>query len=392
MAVSTLKKIPATPPAKIQKQIVNGSASSVLTTSLKTSTPQSKFGLTNSIKPVLKPTHPVQFQTAKLIPSTIKTTTPNVSKTNTIQLHSTVTTNSSSSSSSSNCHQKSYSSPIPAKIIVSPPKHNNNTLSSAASLTTTSAVSPAVSSLNVASEQSENPPKLLTTSREKVVFLTPAKREYINTSTAAVATQSPSQVSPTVIERKRKSSIPKEWSFGDKRTEQSTSNEAKQRITNASKAVGLTRSNWHSPASHFLDSASSKNSLCVQAEREEERQNMLINAENLTLVQYHWLGIDDMPSTATNISREQRIELRKAQLRRQANQLINARPFQTPHNSRKRLIYISKIINQLKHERLVVFNFHLYSIFNFIKFVFHSILKISDILEIFKFLILLRKQ
>lgn len=303
VAVSTLKKLhTTTPPSKIQKQVLNGN------TSLKT--PQSKFGLNNCIKPVLKPTHPVQFQTAKLIPSINKThaSSPNVPKSTTI-LQSLAS------------HQKSFSTPIPAKIIVSPPKHN--TLSS-----------------TLACEQID-PPKLPT--KEKVVFLAPAKREYSTTSISAPVVN--------VAPLKRKSSIPKDFDFVDKRTEQASSNEATNKIAHASRAVGLTRSNWQSPASHFLDCASSKNSLCAQTELEEERQNMLINAENFLLVQSHWLGIDDIPSTATNISREQRIELRKAQLRRQANQLLNARSFQTPHNSRKRLVYISKIINQLKTER-----------------------------------------
>lgn len=300
--VSTLKKIHASaPPFKIQKHVVNGNAS------LKTS--QSKLGLNNCIKPVLKPTHPVQFQTAKLIPSIHKTpaASPNVPKTTTIL-------------QSLPSHQKSYSTPIPAKIIVSPPKHNTLPLST------------------TACEQTD-PPKAST--KEKVVFLAPAKREYNTTS-----------ITPSVVEPlKRKAPIPKDYVFGDKRTEQNSSSEATHRINNASRAVGLTRSSWQSPASHFLDSASSKNALCVQTEREKERQNMLINAENFLLVQSHWLGIDDMPSTATNLSREQRIELRKAQLRRQANQLLNARSFQTPHNSRKRLVYISKILNHLKNER-----------------------------------------
>lgn len=297
--ISTFKKLPSQSPPKIQKQIVNGN------TLLKTS--QSKIGINNCIKPVLKPTHPVQFQTAKLIPSINKTpaaASPNVPKTTTIL-------------QSFPSHQKSYSTPIPAKVIVSPPKHN--TLLS-----------------TPASEQTD-PPKAPT--KDKVVFLAPAKREYTTTA-------------PVFEQVKKKTSIPKDYNFGEgKRNEKKLNNEAKHRITKASKAVGVTRNNWQSPASHFFDSASPKNALCAQSEREEERQNMLINAENFLLVQSHWLGIDDMPSTATNLSREQRIELRKAQLRRQATQLLNAQSFQTPHNSRKRLVYVSKILNHLKNER-----------------------------------------
>ncbi|XP_055377964.1 uncharacterized protein LOC129609851 [Condylostylus longicornis] len=142
---------------------------------------------------------------------------------------------------------------------------------------------------------------------------------------------------------------------------QSSHHETLQRISNIPKPAN----EWHAPDSYVFDSLGpfSTNTLREFGQLENFAKcdtfplfNKIKSAADnsvLLQVQKHWLNIEDIKNSIPSWSqgREKRIELRKAQLRRQALQYYFARQFLSPTNARKRLVFVSKALKKLKSSR-----------------------------------------
>lgn len=162
-----------------------------------------------------------------------------------------------------------------------------------------------------------------TDSSDQSVFVTPAKRDSRPTTS----------VGKKGIRMQSSSSIRAKRSYS-----QTSHHEALQRISAAAAAT-----EWHAPDSYIFDNTLSP--LDPSPDKKEE------NYDLAPCVQNHWLDVSEMMSSLpmyAHITREQRIELRKAQLRRQALQYISAQKFHTTFAARKRLQCVAKALRKLR--------------------------------------------